>query len=93
MDPLKMLDEHVTLTDAQKEKIKPIYEEQRKELQALRKDESLAREDRWTKSREIMKKYSAQVRAQLTPEQQAKYDKMIEEMVAHRPGGQTRHDK
>lgn len=77
---IEQLKEHLSLTDAQVAKITSIMDAQKKELDALRDDTSTDKEGKMTKRRDIMAKYHGQIRAELTPEQQAKFDAM-------RPGG------
>lgn len=69
-DQLAMMKEHLGLTDEQVAKLKPILEEQQKEMRALGQDAT--REQR----QELRKKYEAQIKAVLTPEQVAKLDSM-----------------
>jgi protein CpxP len=66
----------LNLADDQKAKIKPILEDESTQMQNLRKDTSLSPEDRHTKMRDIHQNTATQVRALLTPEQQAKLDSM-----------------
>lgn len=83
MDPDQMvahLDEALSLTADQKAKIKDLYTNAQKEMEALSPD------DRREKGREIMKTTHDQVRAVLTPEQQAKFD----EMRPQRGGGRKK---
>ena len=88
MDPLKMLTEKLDLTPDQQAKIKPILEEQKKEMDAIRGDSSLEKDAKWAKGAEVMKTYQPKIRALLTPEQQKKYDELKEEMMRRGPGGQ-----
>lgn len=74
------LAEELGLSDDQKTKWKAIGAQEKSELDALRKDTTLAKEDRRAKAGEIRKKYKAQRDALLTPEQKAKADKFRERM-------------
>jgi len=85
-DRLKMLSEHLGLTADQKAKLQPILKAERDALEALRDDRSLTREARRDKMREIMESHAAQVRAVLTPEQQAKLDALREKAPRGAPG-------
>ncbi len=79
--------EELGLTDDQKTKWKAIGAQEKSELDALRSDTSVAREDRRAKVGEIRQKYKAQRDALLTPEQKDKADKFRERMekrMAHR---------
>lgn len=74
---LKQLDETLQLTDDQKLKIKDIWAKQRDELKSLPAGEKR------TKGMDALKASRDQVRAVLTPSQQAKFDSMPAE---GRPG-------
>lgn len=73
---VKSIDEAVKLTDDQKTKVTDLLKKQQEQMQALRKDESLSREDRRSKIESIMKETTAAIRAVLTSEQQPKFDAM-----------------
>lgn len=73
---VKSIDEAVKLTDDQKSKIADLLKKQQESAQALRKDESLSKEDRRAKTGALMKDTQTAIRALLTPEQQAKFDAM-----------------
>jgi protein CpxP len=85
-DQLARLTKQLNLTEAQQAKIKPIIEEQHKQMMDLRQDTSLSREDRFAKFREIRVKSVAKMKEVLTPEQQTKWEKM-QEMRRQRRGG------
>ena len=88
---LQQLDEKLKLTDAQKQQIQAIWAASEQQGKALHKDESLSKEDRRAKMREIMKANRAQVRAVLTPDQQTTFDAMPKpEMRGH--GGHHKGD-
>ena len=73
------------LSDEQKVKIKPILEDLQKQISELRKDTSIAPEDRPAKMKEIREGIAAKLKEILTPEQFAKWEKMGPGM--RRPGG------
>ena len=60
----------LNLTDQQKEQIKPIFDNTRQQVQALRGDTSLTPEQRRQKLQEIRSNQQTQLNAILTPEQQ-----------------------
>ena len=78
---LDRLTKELDLTKDQQDKIKPILEEQQKQMQALREDTSTAQQDRFSKMRDIRKGHMDQVRAVLTSEQQTKFDEMQKRMM------------
>jgi len=79
----RMADE-LGLTDEQRAKMKPLFAQERAEIDAVRADTSLAKEARRAKAGEIHRKYREQRDAILTPEQKAKADKMRENFGKHR---------
>lgn len=81
---LQMLDEKLHLTDAQKQQITAIWSSSEQQGKALRDDSTLSKEDRRAKMGDIMKASHDQVRAVLTPDQQATFDAMPPEKHGHR---------
>jgi len=81
-DQLKFYTEKLNLTPDQQAKVKPILEDQKKALEALREDASVDRDAKRAKFQEIDKAHRDQIRALLTPEQQAKLD-----AIKEGPGG------
>lgn len=80
MSPDAMLDHMSTelnLTDDQKTKIKPILEEQSKQMQQLRQDTSSSSEDRHAKMKQIHENTMSQVRPILNADQQKKLEEMM----------------
>jgi len=77
-DRLAMLTEHLALTPDQVTKIKPILSSERDALRAVMQDTSTDRDAKRPKVREIRESHNAQIRALLTPEQQAKMDALRE---------------
>ena len=65
-----------SLTDEQKTKIKPILEDQFKQMEELQKEKTLTSEDRRKKMMEIRDGSQAKIKALLTPEQVQKMDTM-----------------
>lgn len=87
---LKRLTAELNLTQDQQDKIKPILEDQQKQMQDLRNDSSLEGQERFSKMREIRKSHMDQVRAILTSDQQTKFDDMQKRMMERGrrgPGG------
>jgi Spy/CpxP family protein refolding chaperone len=73
---LEQLDQTLKLTDDQKSKIKPILEDQQKQMDALRSDSSLSQEDRRAKMRSIMQESNGKIRDLLTDDQKKQFDEM-----------------
>ena len=88
--------EHLTktldLTADQQTQIKPILEAGHKQMQALRDDTSLSKEDKMAKFKSVREGMNSQINGILNPDQQKKFADMQEKMRAHRhpggPGGQ-----
>jgi len=68
---LGWLSDQLKLTDDQKAKIKPILEDEHKQLSALRGDTSLSREEKQAKFRQIHTSAYGQINPILTEQQQA----------------------
>jgi Spy/CpxP family protein refolding chaperone len=78
---LKMLTEKLNLTEDQQAKLKPILEDQSKQMKALHDDTSLAPADKQAKMKELHESSIEKVNAILTPDQQAKWKQMRQEMM------------
>lgn len=66
----------LNLTDAEKPQVQAALDEMSKKVGELRADTSLSKEDRRTKMKEIREAFRAKMKAILTPEQFAKFEKM-----------------
>lgn len=90
---LDRLTRELNLTQDQQDKIKPILEDQQKQMQDLRNDTSVQGPDRFAKMREIRKDHMDQVRNVLTSEQQTRFDEMQKRMMERGrrrgPGGEN----
>jgi periplasmic protein CpxP/Spy len=73
---IEMLAKRLNLTDDQKTKVGGILKDQMSKMMALRDDESLSQSDRRSKMMAMRKDAMTKIRALLTPEQQATFDKM-----------------
>ncbi|MDB6122948.1 MAG: hypothetical protein JWQ71_1941 [Pedosphaera sp.] len=78
-DMMKKMAEELNLTDDQKEKLKPIMQEQGEKMKALRDDTSATREDKMAKMKEIRDAGATKIKAILTPEQTTKFEAMQKE--------------
>jgi Spy/CpxP family protein refolding chaperone len=76
---LGWLSDKLQLTDDQKAKIKPLIEDEHKQLTALREDSSLSREEKQGKFRQIRTSTYDQIRPILSEQQQATLKQMEEQ--------------
>ena len=84
---LDRLNKELNLTQDEQDKIKPILEDQQKQMEALRNDSSVQGQDRFAKMRDIRKDHNDQIRNVLTSDQQTKFDDMQKRMMERRRGG------
>ena len=74
----------LNLTEDQKAKLKTLHEQQKKEMEALKKDKEANKEQR----KEIHKKYRDQMESILTPEQKQQFEKMKADKKEGRKNGE-----
>lgn len=89
-DQVKNLTEKLSLTDDQQAKVKTIVEDAHSQMQKLRQDDSISREDKMAKMQSLHETASGKIRDILTADQQKKFDDMQKEMQDHmhqRQGG------
>ena len=79
-DLVKDLTTKLNLTADQQTKVKSILEENHQKMQTTMKDESLSKDDKHAKMREMHDAVHAQVRNVLTDEQKPKFDAMVKDM-------------
>jgi periplasmic protein CpxP/Spy len=72
----KMLTKRLNLSADQQTKVQGIFQTEQSQMQGLREDTTLSRQDLRTKMMDMRKSTDAQVRAVLDPEQQKKWDEM-----------------
>jgi len=78
-DPAKRLDwmsKKLNLTEDQKTKLQPIFNDEFQQMKAVREDNSLTREQKRDKMKQIHETFHPQVMAVLTPDQQQKLEQM-----------------
>ena len=75
----------LNLTTDQQAKIRPILDNESQQMQTLRSDSSMSREDKMTKMRSIRENSMTQITPILTPDQQKKWEQM--QSSAHGPPG------
>ena len=63
------------LTKEQRETIKPILQDEMKQIEAVMKDQTLTREQKQPKIQEIRKETTTKIEGQLTPQQKEKFKK------------------
>lgn len=78
-DRMKQISEMLGLTDEQKEKVRPIFQEQAKKMQEIFQDANLSQDDKRTKIADLRTTYNAKIKALLTPEQATTWEKMMEQ--------------
>lgn len=87
---LQNMTKQLNLSDAQQQQIKPILENEQKQMQTLRDDSSLSREDRMNKMMQIRQDTSSQIKPILNADQQQKYEQMMSHQ-GHGRGGPGRN--
>lgn len=75
---LKHIDDELQLTADQKEKLKPIMQDETQKLKALRQDTSLSKQDKAAKIKTIHEETNAKVKPILTADQLEKWNKLRE---------------
>lgn len=83
---LDRLSQQLNLSAEQKEKIKPILENQANQMKSLREDTSTSREDRRAKFMELQQKTHDDINAVLNKDQQKKFEEMRSRMMQRRGG-------
>lgn len=76
---VQMLSEKLNLSEDQKTKLKPIFQDQEQQLKAVHDDASLTPEQKTAKKKAIHETTHDQINAVLTPEQQEKFKAMKKE--------------
>jgi len=84
---LKKLSKRLNLTDDQKEKIRPILQDQEKQLKSLESDTTLTAQQKHEKARDIRMSSKSQMADILTPEQKEK----IQSRKTHGEGHHRMH--
>ena len=71
---LQKMTKQLNLTEEQQQQIKPILENEQKEMQAVRQDSSLSKGDRMSKMQQLRQDTSTQIKPVLNQDQQQKYE-------------------
>lgn len=78
-DRLQRMSKELNLTDDQKDKLKPILQDEAQQMKSVRTDNSLTSQQKRKKARRIHKTFEPQIQAVLTPEQREKLQNMKHE--------------
>jgi Spy/CpxP family protein refolding chaperone len=90
---LEWLSKELNLTDEQKEKVKPILDDQSKQMHAAQEDTSLTQEQKRDKMKQIHQTTHSQINEILTPEQQKKFAALKEQQKEHHEGSKDEQPK
>jgi hypothetical protein len=74
----------LNLSDDQKGKVLSVYQDEQKQMEALRSDSSMSRDDRWAKMKQIHENTVSQIKGTLNPDQAKKFDDMQQRMEERR---------
>ena len=74
---LQHMTRQLNLSDAQQQQIKPILENEDKQMQVLHENSSLSQQDRMTQMMQIRQGTSEQIKPILNADQQQKYEQMM----------------
>jgi Spy/CpxP family protein refolding chaperone len=85
-DRLQHMTQMLNLTSDQQTKIRPILDNESTQMQTLRSDSSMSRDDKMTKMHSIRENTMSQITPILTPDQQKKWTQMQSQHM-HPPGG------
>jgi periplasmic protein CpxP/Spy len=83
-DRTDRLTKALNLSDDQKSKVLSILQDEQKQMEAVRSDSSLSRDDRWSKMREIRENTTAQIKGTLNSDQAKKFSEMQQQMEQRR---------
>jgi periplasmic protein CpxP/Spy len=86
---LEWLSKELNLTDEQKAKLKPILEDEGKQMRAARGDASLSQEQKHDKMKQIHGTTDSQINDILTPDQQKKFAALQEQRKEHPEGNKA----
>ena len=84
---LQMMTKQLNLTTDQQEKIKPLLENESQQMQTLRQNSSLSNEDRMGQMKQLRQSTNEQIKSELNPDQQQKFQQMMSHHEPGSPGG------
>ena len=90
-EALQHMTKQLNLTSEQQEKVRPILENQFKQMQAVRQDTSLSRQDRMSKMRSLHQDTMSQIKPLLNSDQQQKLDQMMSQRQGRRRRGASKN--
>jgi Spy/CpxP family protein refolding chaperone len=73
---LEEMSKQLNLSDDQKNKLKPILQDEQQQMQAIHNDTSLSHDEKKAKAKEIRESHTSQINEVLTPDQQKKWEEM-----------------
>lgn len=79
-DRLETLKENLDLTPEQIDQIRPILKKQREEIETLRAETSLSRDEKLDKCRSMIKSTAEEIRPILKPEQRERFGRAVDRM-------------
>ncbi len=86
---LERLTTELSLTADQQAKVKPILEASHAQMQTIRQDVSLTKEDKMAKMKDARESMHSQINALLDPDQQTKYAAMLENCAIIAPAARS----
>jgi Spy/CpxP family protein refolding chaperone len=86
---LAKMKEKLSLTDDQVKALKPVYDDQKTKIDAVRADTTLTKEQKKEKVKSIMDDTKTKVYATLTPEQKAKAEQARKDRAEKKKEGQS----
>ena len=83
---LERMTKRLHLSDTQQQQIKPILENEGKQIQAMRQDSALSHDDRMNKMLQIRQETSNQIKPILSADQQQEYEQMMSHQSHYQSG-------
>jgi Spy/CpxP family protein refolding chaperone len=85
---LEWLSKQLNLTDDQQAQVKPILEDQSKQMKTTREDTTLTQDQKREKMKQLHESTHSQINDILTPEQQKKFAQLKDQQKEHHEGSQ-----
>jgi periplasmic protein CpxP/Spy len=83
MSRLEWMSKELNLTEDQKTKLKPVLEDENKQMQSLHSDTTLTAEQKRDKMKDLRQNTDSQINQILTPDQQKKYEELKSQQKMH----------